>query len=87
MAVTFPVFLAEYQLRYSDWLKLRAQRLTARKSSQSLAGKKIKLNVTSIRFRILVMEDGQVKEFASPEQLLSDPRSVFYGMAKAAGLV
>ncbi|XP_070201297.1 multidrug resistance-associated protein 1-like [Littorina saxatilis] len=37
--------------------------------------------------RILVMEDGRVKEFAPPQQLLADSSSDFYGMAKAAGIV
>ncbi|KAK7450079.1 hypothetical protein BaRGS_00039980 [Batillaria attramentaria] len=37
--------------------------------------------------RILVMEDGQIKEFASPQQLLADTNSTFYSMARAAGIV
>ena len=38
-------------------------------------------------FRILVLDKGQVKEFDSPVFLLKDKKSMFYGMAKDAGLV
>ena len=38
-------------------------------------------------FRILVLDKGQVKEFDSPDVLLKDKKSIFYGMAKDAGLV
>ena len=38
-------------------------------------------------FRILVLDKGQVKEFDTPNNLLSNKKSIFYGMAKDAGLV
>ena len=38
-------------------------------------------------FRILVLDKGEVKEFDSPKKLLDDNQSVFYGMARDAGLV
>lgn len=37
--------------------------------------------------RILVLDAGQVKEFAAPNELLSNKKSSFYSMAKDAGLV
>lgn len=37
--------------------------------------------------RIMVLDAGQVKEFAAPSELLSNKRSLFYSMAKSAGLV
>ena len=37
--------------------------------------------------RILVLDQGHVKEFDRPQTLLADKTSVFYGMAKDAGLV
>ena len=37
--------------------------------------------------RILVLDAGQVKEFAAPNELLSNKKSRFYSMAKDAGLV
>lgn len=33
------------------------------------------------------MEQGQAVEFDTPERLLADKSSVFYGLAHAAGLV
>ena len=38
-------------------------------------------------FRILVLDKGEVKEFDKPDTLLKNTDSVFYGMAKDAGLV
>lgn len=38
-------------------------------------------------FRILVLDKGEIKEFDSPSALLEDKTSIFYGMAKDAGLV
>ncbi|KAJ3367238.1 hypothetical protein GGF31_007656 [Allomyces arbusculus] len=37
--------------------------------------------------RILVLDHGQVSEFDSPERLLANPSSMFYGLAKESGLV
>ena len=33
------------------------------------------------------MDQGKIAEFASPQQLLEDKKSMFYAMAKDAGLV
>lgn len=38
-------------------------------------------------FRILVLDEGLIKETGSPQDLLQNSNGVFYGMAKAAGLV
>lgn len=38
-------------------------------------------------FRILVLSEGQVVEYDTPQALLEDPNSLFYGMAKDAGLI
>lgn len=37
--------------------------------------------------RILVLDKGNVAEFEAPNQLLEDKQSIFYSMAKEAGLV
>lgn len=37
--------------------------------------------------RIMVMDAGVVQEFSKPGDLLADKTSLFYGMAKDAGLV
>ena len=37
--------------------------------------------------RIIVLDKGEIKEFDSPENLLKDTGSIFYGMAKDANLV
>jgi ATP-binding cassette subfamily C (CFTR/MRP) protein 1 len=37
--------------------------------------------------RILVMDGGKVAEFDSPEHLLSNPQTIFYSLAREAGLV
>ena len=34
-----------------------------------------------------MLDQGNIKEFQSPESLLKDDLSIFYGMAKDAGLV
>lgn len=37
--------------------------------------------------KILLLDDGKVKEFEDPKNLLTDEKSAFYSMAKDAGLV
>ena len=36
---------------------------------------------------MLVLDNGKIKEFAAPSELLQQPDSAFYGLAKDAGLV
>lgn len=36
--------------------------------------------------KILVMDKGEVKELDTPRNLLSDPNSLFYSLAKSAGI-
>lgn len=37
--------------------------------------------------RVIVLSDGQIQEFQSPNVLLENKQSLFYAMAKDAGLV
>lgn len=37
--------------------------------------------------KVIVLDRGQVQEFASPNELLLNKKSAFYSMAKDAGLV
>lgn len=37
--------------------------------------------------RVIVLDQGKIAEFDSPAALLSNKDSIFYGMAKNAGLV
>ena len=37
--------------------------------------------------RVMVMEAGQIKEYDKPDTLLKEKDSLFFGMAKDAGLV
>lgn len=37
--------------------------------------------------KVLVLDKGMVAEFQSPAELLNNRNSIFYGMAKDAGLV
>ncbi|KAL7635871.1 UNVERIFIED_CONTAM: hypothetical protein RMT77_013688 [Armadillidium vulgare] len=46
-----------------------------------------RLNTIMDSTRVLVMDKGVIKEYDSPANLLQDPKSIFYGMAKDAGLV
>ena len=47
----------------------------------------ILINVSLYHFRILVLDKGQIKEFDSPDNLLKDHSSIFYGLAKEAGII
>ena len=40
-----------------------------------------------ISFRVMVLDNGQIKEFDTPHSLLSKKSSMFYSMAKDANLV
>ena len=40
-----------------------------------------------IFIRVMVLDKGEIREFASPDELLANNKSIFYGMAKDAGLV
>jgi len=37
--------------------------------------------------KVIVLDKGQIIEFASPTELLDNPKSAFYSMAKDANLV
>ena len=37
--------------------------------------------------RVVVLDKGEIREFDTPEALLQNRNSIFYGMAKDAGLV
>lgn len=46
-----------------------------------------RLNTIMDSDRVLVLDQGQVREFDTPRNLLADRDSVFHSMAEAAGLV
>lgn len=46
-----------------------------------------RLNTIMDYTRVMVLDIGRIKEFDSPNNLLKDTNSIFYGMAKDAGLV
>ncbi|KAJ1916544.1 hypothetical protein H4219_003711 [Mycoemilia scoparia] len=46
-----------------------------------------RLNTILDSDRILVMDSGKVAEFDTPKNLLADPTSIFYGMAKEANII
>lgn len=35
----------------------------------------------------MVLDKGEIREYASPNELLADNNTIFFGMAKDAGLV
>ena len=37
--------------------------------------------------RILVLDEGMVAEFDTPDNLLADPKTIFHSMAKEANLI
>lgn len=46
-----------------------------------------RLNTIMDSDRVIVLDKGNIVEFESPEHLLSNRQTIFYGMAKDAGLV
>ncbi|XP_046664345.1 multidrug resistance-associated protein 1-like [Homalodisca vitripennis] len=46
-----------------------------------------RLNTIMDSDRVIVLDEGKVKEFDSPTHLLKQPESIFYGMAKDSGLI
>ena len=44
-------------------------------------------NVPKHIFRIMVLDNGVLKEMGTPRQLMDDPTTIFYKMAKNAGLI
>ena len=46
-----------------------------------------RLNTIMDSSRVLVLDAGRIAEFESPQNLLRNEDSVFYGMAKEAGLL
>ena len=44
------------------------------------------MSLCFVTFRIMVLDQGKIAEFESPQDLLKNKNSIFYGMAKDAGL-
>ena len=47
----------------------------------------LRLNTILDSNRVMVLDAGKIAEFDSPQNLMKDTSSIFYGMAKNAGLV
>jgi ATP-binding cassette, subfamily C (CFTR/MRP), member 1 len=43
-------------------------------------------NFRLLEYRVMVLDQGRVKEFGTPEKLLANPRSIFFGLARSANL-
>ena len=48
---------------------------------------KIEMHTVLTRFRIMVLDGGEIKEFNTPQALLSDHQSLFYSLAKEANII
>ena len=59
----------------------------AQRGLQSFIHKSGDLSLVHIFYRIMVLDAGELKEFASPKQLLNDKESIFYSLALQANLV
>lgn len=46
-----------------------------------------RLNTIMDSDRVIVLDQGMIAEFDTPDNLLADRNSIFYGMAKDAGLI
>ena len=46
-----------------------------------------RLNTILDNNRVMVLDQGRIAEFDTPDNLLADKQSIFHGMAKNAGLV
>lgn len=47
----------------------------------------LKFTVFCLEYRVMVLDTGTIREFDSPSQLLANKGSLFYALAKDAGVV